>query len=216
MTSTVRRRTKAEQSEATTERLIAVARRLFSERGYAHTATEDIVAAAGVTRGALYHHFPGKDALFGAVFLRLHEEIGERIEAASAPFDDIWSQIIAGCHAFLAAACEADVRQIVLRDGPAVVGANAWRHADERHATFRLRHSLTELNAKLGVDSIDVAPMTALLNGALNEAALWIAEADEPEDAFRRADAAFMRLITVLKPLEGVEGSPNPKIDHRI
>jgi AcrR family transcriptional regulator len=200
MTATRPRRTKAEQTEATTERLISVARRLFAEQGYARTSTEDIVIAAEVTRGALYHHFPGKEALFGTVFLRLQAEIGERIEAASALHDDRWSQIVAGCRAFLEAACEPDVRQIVLRDGPAVIGAIAWRQADERNATFRLRRALFELNDCAGGDAIDVEATTALLNGALNDAALWIAEASDQSAAFKRADAAFVRLIVSLKP----------------
>ena len=200
MTAPRPRRTKAEQTEATIERLISVARRLFAERGYARTATEDIVAAAEVTRGALYHHFPGKEALFGAVFLRLQAEIGERIEAASSLHDDRWSQIIAGCRAFLQAACEADIRQIVLLDGPAVIGPVAWRQADERNATFRLRRALSELNDAAGGDAIDVEVTTELLNGALNEAALWIAEAPDRNAAFNRANAAYLRLIGALKP----------------
>jgi AcrR family transcriptional regulator len=200
MSSPKRRRTKAEQSLSTTERLIGVARGMFSERGYARTATEDIVVAARVTRGALYHHFPGKAALFGAVFLRLQAEIGERIEAASAPKTDPWSQILAGCRAFLEAACEADFRQIVLRDGPAVIGPAAWRFADERHAVFRLRRSLIELSSLNGGQPIDVEPMTALLNGALNEAAFWIAEAPEPAAALARAESEFVRLISCLRP----------------
>ena len=200
MTVRLPRRTKAEQTAATTDRLIATARKMFAERGYARTATEDIVAAAEVTRGALYHHFPGKDALFGAVFLQLQAEIGDRIEAASAKYDDSWSQIVEGCRAFLEAACETDFRQIVLRDGPAVIGPEAWRKADERHATFRLRRALAELNEVTGSTAVDVEPMTALLNGALNEAALWIAEATDHDAALARADAAFAQLIAVLKP----------------
>lgn len=200
MSAVAARRTKAEQTEATTERLITVARRLFAERGFAHAATEDIVAAAAVTRGALYHHFKNKEALFEAVFLQLQAEIGTRIETASAPEPDLWSQIAAGCRAFLEAACEPDIGQIVLRDGPAVLGAEAWRRADERHAVSRLRASLAELHRRPGVAGFDVDATTVLLNGALNEAALWIAEAADRAEALARAAHAFERLIATLRP----------------
>lgn len=199
-------RNKAEQGEITTERLVSVARRLFAERGFARTSTEEIVAAAAVTRGALYHHFAGKEALFEAVFLRLQAEIGQRIEAAAAAPGDRWSQIMAGCRAFLDAACEADIRQIVLRDGPAVLGAEAWRRADERHATHRLRRALVELNEHGAGGEFDPEAMTVLLNGALNEAALWIAEAEDRPAALARADLAFRRLLGTLRPPRAAGG----------
>jgi AcrR family transcriptional regulator len=194
------RRTKAEQSEATTERLISVARRLFAERGYAQCATEDIVAAAEVTRGALYHHFRNKEALFEAVFLQIQAEIGARIEAAPAPPEGgLWAEVFAGCYAFLEAACEPDVRQIVLRDAPAVLGIAAWRLADEQNATFRLRCSLAELDAVNGGVRFDVEVMTVMLNGALNEAALWLTESADTASALARTRSAFSHLMQSLK-----------------
>lgn len=194
------RSTKAQQTEATTARLIAVARSLFAERGFARTGTEDVVAAAEVTRGALYHHFKGKEALFEAVFLQIQAEIGGRIEAASAPHTELWPQIMAGCLAFLDMACEADVRQIVLRDAPSVLGIEAWRLADERNATFRLRRSLAELDSAGGGGCFDVEVMTVMLNGALNEAALWLADAADPAAALHRARMTFEQLAQTLKP----------------
>ncbi|MBV9078526.1 MAG: TetR/AcrR family transcriptional regulator [Methylobacteriaceae bacterium] len=188
----------ARRTEATTARLIAVARRLFAERGYARTATEDVAAAAEVTRGALYHHFKGKDALFEAVFLQIQAEIGARIEAAGAAHTGLRPQIMAGCRAFLEMACEPDIRQIVLRDAPAVLGLEAWRLADERNATFRLRRSLAALDREQGGGRFDVEAMTVLLNGALNEAATWIAQADDPAAALRRASASFAELARAL------------------
>lgn len=190
---------KARRSETTTLRLIEVARRLFAERGFAHTALENIVAAACVTRGALYHHFAGKEALFEVIFLRLQAAIGERIEAAAAPLSgDLPGEIMAGCRAFLAAACEPDVRQIVLRDAPSVLGIEAWRLADERNATFRLRRALVALDRERGDATFDVEIVTVMLNGALNEAALWIARADDPAAALARAEQGFALLMPAL------------------
>lgn len=196
MTATARR-SKADQTAATTQRLLAAARRLFAEHGFARTATEDIVAAAAVTRGALYHHFADKRALFEAVFLQLQAETGARIAAAAGSHDDIWARILAGCQAFLAAACEADFAQIVLRDGPAVLGAEAWRHADEIHSLFQLRDSLEVLRAADA--ALDVEATLQLLSGALNEAAIWIADAGDRDAALARAGAAFERLIGGLR-----------------
>ncbi len=194
------RRSKAEQAATTTSRLIATARTLFTRQGFARTATEEIVVMAEVTRGALYHHFTDKRALFEAVFLELQAETGARIAAAAAPHDDTWDRIIAGCRAFLAAACAPDFAQIVLRDGPAVLGAEAWRRADEAHSLFQLRQSLQALN-DAGV-ALDVEATLQLLNGALNEAAMWIADASDRDAALARADAAFRRLV------DGLRASP--------
>lgn len=207
MATAAARTTKARQTEATTARLIAVARALFSERGFARTGTEDVVAAANVTRGALYHHFKGKEALFEAVFLQIQEEIGARIEAAAASETGLWTRTMAGCRAFLEAACEPDVRQIVLRDAPSVLGLEVWRLADERNATSRLRRSLAELDRAHGGENFDVEVMTVLLNGALNEAALWLAGEDDARAALARAHRTFEHLTHVLRPpASGVGG----------
>ena len=202
------RTTKARQSEVTTARLVAVARALFAERGFARTATEDVVAAADVTRGALYHHFKGKQALFEAVFLQIQAEIGERIEAAAGAHAELWPRIMAGCRAFLEMACEPDVRQIVLRDAPSVLGIEAWRLADERNATFRLRRSLGELDRAHGGRSFDAEVTTVMLNGALNEAALWLAGISDPREALERAVCAFERLTSSLEPSSSVKAKP--------
>src|SRR3954469_9777128 len=133
------RRSNAERSEATIKELVAVARGLFAERGYGATSIEDVVRAAGVTRGALYHHFAGKEEVFRAVFEELQRELAKQIRAAAGGKRaawrrvgaggkrDPWRRMEAGCMAFLDAVRDPGVQQIALSDAPAVLGWDGLR-----------------------------------------------------------------------------------------
>src|SRR3712207_5212502 len=119
----------AERSEATRTALVAAARRLFGERGYAAVGTEEIVRAAGVTRGALYHHFGGKRDLLEAVYRQVEGEVTQRIaerileEAAESPL----AGMRRGAALFIEVCAEPEVQRIVLLDAPAVLGWDLWR-----------------------------------------------------------------------------------------
>src|SRR4029077_16621223 len=120
-----RRSRKAEQSLQTRAALIGAARELFAQRGYADVGTEEIVRAAGVTRGALYHHFEGKRELFEAVYVQIEVELAERIAAGALNAGESWAPLEAmraGAEMFLDACTDAEVQQIVLLDGPSVLG----------------------------------------------------------------------------------------------
>ncbi|HEU5142199.1 MAG TPA: helix-turn-helix domain-containing protein, partial [Solirubrobacterales bacterium] len=129
------KRTQSERSEATRTALTGAARRLFAERGYAGVGTEEIVQAAGVTRGALYHHFPGKRQLFDAVYEQLEIELAQRIAAgaleagAASPLE----AMRAGAKMFLDACVEPEVQRIALLDGPSVLGWDRWREIGAEH-----------------------------------------------------------------------------------
>ena len=188
--------TKRQQTEATTRRILAAARELFTSNGYAGTSTEQVVIKAGVTRGALYHHYRNKEALFEAVFFELQEEIGTRISQSGASEKDLWVDLVLGCCVFLDACCEPSVRQIVILDAPAVLGTAAWRGADERYSTHQLRNCLQMLAEKGDLSEIDVDMATDMLNGALNEAALAIGASPDPRSAYKEATKVLDRLIT--------------------
>src|SRR5690348_2578258 len=129
-----RPRTKAEQREATTAALIAAARELFAERGYANVGTEEIVQRAGVTRGALYHHFKGgKEELFRAVLVQLSAELMQRVVEAAGATNDPFEELVAGADAFLDASMTPEIQRIVLIDGPSVLGWEVWRAIDSDH-----------------------------------------------------------------------------------
>jgi AcrR family transcriptional regulator len=129
----VPRRTQEERSEATRAKLIAAARRLFAERGYAGVGTEEIVRAAGVTRGALYHHFEGKPQLLEAVYEQIEGELTEKIATGALGGSDPLDALRAGSEMFLDACLEPEVQRIVLLDAPAVLGWERWREIAADH-----------------------------------------------------------------------------------
>jgi AcrR family transcriptional regulator len=191
--------TKAAQREATVQNLIAVGRALFAERGYARTATEDLVQQAGVTRGALYHHFKNKEDLFAAVLETIQAEVATRVEEAASQHDDPWEQLRRGCHAFMRASLDPEVRRIMLLDGPAVLGWNAWRELDQTHSMSLLRASLEHLRSQSQLREVPLEATVHLLSGAMNEAALWIAQAPQPDAALEEASRTLDVLLESLQ-----------------
>lgn len=179
------KRTQSERSEATRGALVAAARGLFAERGYAGVGTEEIVRAAGVTRGALYHHFTDKRDLFEAVYEQLEVDLTERIAsgALAANVDSPLAAMRAGAAMFLRACTEPEAQQIALLDGPAVLGWARWREIGAEHGLGLIEATL---RAAIEADAIPrqpVRPLAHVLMGALDEAALLVATADDPERA---------------------------------
>ena len=179
------RRSQAERSEATRAALIVAARPLFAERGYAGVGTEEIVRAAGVTRGALYYHFDGKRELFEAVYVQLEVELAERIAGgalragAAAPLD----ARRAGAEMFLQACTVPEVQQIVLLDGPSVLGWDRWREIGAEHGLGLIEATLQAAIDSGAVVEQPVRPLAHVLMGALDEAAMLVARAEDPEAA---------------------------------
>lgn len=190
--------TKAEQREATTARLIEVAREQFTTHGYADAPTEEIVRIAGVTRGALYHHFGSKEGLFHAVLDAVQHDVGERVEAAAGQAVGTWEQLIAGCAAFLEASRDPQVQRIMLIDAPAVLGWAAWRELDAQYSMKSLREALEALQSQGELAPLSLDALTHLLSGAMNEAALWIVQSDQTA-ALDEAVAALRHLLEALR-----------------
>ncbi|MFJ8542746.1 TetR/AcrR family transcriptional regulator [Streptomyces sp. NPDC093586] len=181
--------TRAEQREQTRRTLLRESRRLFATQGYAAVGLAEIVRAAGVTKGALYHHFDGKTALFRAVLEQIQQEVGQAVAAAADTEDDPWDQLLAGCRTFLAAGADPDIQRIMLLDGPAVLGWNEWRALDEAASARHLADALTALIDRGIFAPQPVEPLTRLLSGAMNEAALWLASSTDPSDLTNAQDA---------------------------
>jgi AcrR family transcriptional regulator len=196
-----RPRTKAAQREATTAALIDVARELFAERGYAAVGTEEIVKRAGLTRGALYHHFRGgKEELFRAVLVQISAETMQRVMQAAAASEDPWEELVLGSEAFLDACMTPEVQRIMLTDGPSVLGWDVWRAIDTDYGL-----GLLEAAVQHAMDAGRLQPGSAnavahVLAGALDEAAMVVARAEDPEAA--RAEMA----LTLRRLLEGLRG----------
>jgi AcrR family transcriptional regulator len=193
-------RTKAAQREATTSALIAAAREMFAERGYAGVATEDVVRQAGVTRGALYHHFKaGKEELFRAVLVQVSAETAKRVAARALEQNDPWDALVVGIDEFLDACATRDVQRIVLLDGPAVLGWDLWRAIDQDYGL-----GLVEAAVQRALDAGRLIPQPAralahVILGAVHEAAMVVAEAEDPAAARTEMGATVRRLLDGLK-----------------
>ncbi|HET9675990.1 MAG TPA: helix-turn-helix domain-containing protein [Solirubrobacterales bacterium] len=192
-----RRRTQAERTEATREALIAAARRLFTERGYENVGTEEIVRAAGVTRGALYHHFGDKASLLDAVYARIEAESTERVARVvlgselHSPLD----AMKAGIEAFLEECAQPELRQIALHDAPAVLGWERWREIGAANGLGLIEASLAAAIEAGEIRDVPVKPTAHLLMGALDEAAMLLARDERPE---ARAEVTEV-LVTLLE-----------------
>jgi AcrR family transcriptional regulator len=192
-------RTQAERSEATRNALIATARRLFAERGYAEVGTEEIVRAAGVTRGALYHHFEGKAGLFRAVFEQLESELSARFaeEALSRP--DPWEAMVAGLELFLDICREPEVRRIALIDAPAVLGWTAWREVESRYSLGLIQLGLKNLIDAGIAEPQPLDPLAHAILGMLTEAGLYVANADDADAARAEMEAVLRGMLDGLR-----------------
>jgi AcrR family transcriptional regulator len=187
------------EAQATRDALIRAALELFSKRGYAGVGTEEIVARAKVTRGALYHHFTDKRDLFRAVFERVEGELMERIGARMKATDDAWELMVAGMRSFLDACEEPAVKQIALTDAPSVLGWQEWREIDNRHGLGLTRAALQGAVDAGVMRPIAVEPMAHLFVAALSEAAFMVAHADRPRKARAEVEEALIQLIEGLR-----------------
>jgi AcrR family transcriptional regulator len=194
------RRTKQEQSESTRAALMGVARRLFGERGYAGTATEDIVAGAGVTRGALYHQFKDKRDLFIAVLDQIQLEVLGRLGAAAVqhPTASPLQQLRRAFQMYLDITMEPEVQRIVLLDGRSVLGWGEWQRMEEAHGLPVVVGALEAAMAAGEIERQPAEPLAHLLLGAVNEAAFNIAASDDPAGSRQQLGAALDRLVSRL------------------
>jgi AcrR family transcriptional regulator len=196
----VNRRSQVDRSAATRAALVAAARPLFAERGFGGVGTETIVQAAGVTRGALYHQFTDKTGLFEAVYEAVEEDLarrlGERI-AASGVSDPIEAMLL-GADAWLDACGEQEVQQIVLLDGPAVLGWQRLREIGLRYGLGLLEGLLTHAIEVGRIPSQPVGALAQVLVGALDEAALYIARAGDQATASEEIRGVIARLVAGL------------------
>jgi AcrR family transcriptional regulator len=193
-------RTKAEQREATTAALIDAARALFAERGYAGVGTEEIVQKAGVTRGALYHHFKGgKEDLFRAVLVQVSAETTQRVIAAASTTDDPWEELVIGTDAFLDACTRPEVQRIMLIDGPSVLGWDMWREADGNVALGLLEAAITHAMNSGRMVRQPPRPLAHVLLGAIDEAAMVVARADDQDVARDEMSRTLRRLLEGLR-----------------
>jgi AcrR family transcriptional regulator len=189
----------AVRSEATRKALVDVGRKLFAKRGYADVGTEEIVRRAGVTRGALYHHFSGKEDLFRAVAEQVEEEMTRKSAEAALAHEDPWEQQRAGWEAFLDACLDPAVQRIILLDAPSVLGPKEWREIASRYGLALVQFGIQSLIDAGLIAKQPVDPLAHLVIGALSEAAVVIAQAEDTAAARVEMGAALERLMTGLR-----------------
>ena len=187
---------RVERGQSTRDTMVAVATRLFGERGYDGASIEAVLRESGVSRGALYHHFADKKALFEAVLEAVEADAARRTVEAAAGFTDPSEALRAGCEAWVRIAAEPEIRRIVLIDAPGVVGWARWREIDEEYGFGNLKAALAAIaeTGRLDADLVDL--FAHMILAALNEIALIVAQSPDRADATRRAQSAVDQLLT--------------------
>lgn len=191
------RRTQAERSATTRTALLAAARKLFATNGFGDVSTQEIVGVAGVTRGALYHQFDDKTDLFAAVYEEVEAELVGKVAAAlgerqpAGPLDAMRT----GARLFLDLCAAPDVQRIVLVDAPAVLGWDRWRAVGVKYGLGVIEAMLAAAIAAGEIPQQPLRPSAHVLLGALDEAALYVSRADDPERARQEMYAVCDRII---------------------
>jgi AcrR family transcriptional regulator len=183
------------RGEATRSQLIAVARRMFAERGYEDTSIEGVLREAGVSRGSLYHHFASKEALFEAVAEDVETTVGTQTIAATAGADGPVAALRAGFLAWVRLAGDPVVQRILLIDGPAVLGWERWRAMEERHAFGAIRLVLQAAAPQAHLQPEMVDTLAHVLLASVNEVALLVARSDDPQAAMKSGEEAIDELL---------------------
>ena len=200
---------RAQYSASTRRALVDVAEELFTEHGYAGTSLDAIVAGADVTKGALYHHYSGKQALFEAVFEKVESAGADEIQRALRGHDDPWEKAIAGLRAFLAVVRQPSYSRIVVQDGPSVLGHERFREQEER-STFAYVLDIVRAVLSAGDWEVDEAlehTFARIFFGAMSSAGTNVSTSDDPDTEAERVERAIGFILTGLRALseQGVE-----------
>lgn len=193
------RRTQAERSDETTSRLIAAARSRFGRSGYRATAIEAIAEAAGVTKGAAYHHFGGKADLFRAVFVGEQERLVAELEGVAAAAPDAWAALRGGCRTFLEHCLDREFRQIVLLDGPAVLGWDGVRAIESTHVLRVLDGGIRVAAAAGLMVQENLEARSRMIFGALCEGGMVLARAEDPDSMLSAVVTEADRLLNAAR-----------------
>jgi AcrR family transcriptional regulator len=192
-------RRSAENADATRRALMSAAKKLFATRGYTDTPTEEVVHRAGVTRGALYHHFDSKETLFQAVFEEVTQEIVRRALDAKSPATDAWEDLSNRAQAFLDACVDPAIVRIAFIDAPSVLGWERWRELDAAYGMKVVQDAFQEAMDAGLIAAQPVAPLSHIVLGALNEAAVLIARASDRDAVRAQVGEIVNRLLQGLR-----------------
>jgi AcrR family transcriptional regulator len=191
--------TQADRRAATQEAILKGARKLFGANGFQQTTMDDIAAAAHVAKGAVYHHFKTKEAVFEAVFDEVSRDLVIEIAAVSRAEKDVLLAMAAGTQHYLAACAKGPTGQIILRDGPAVLGWERWREIDAQHFGGKIPRALDVAMERGLIARQPVEPLARLLLGAMTEAAVACAASGDIKKAGAEYSRAFKSLLEAIR-----------------
>lgn len=189
----------AERRAATSEAILTAARRLFGTQGFAATTMDEIAEGAGVAKGAVYHHFKTKEAVFEAVFDQVSRDLVVEIDRTARAEKDVLAAMVAGTQHYFAATAKGATGQIILRDGPAVLGWERWREIDAQHFGGKLPRALSTAMEQGLIARQPVEPLARLLLGAVTEAAVACAGRTDIARAGAEYARAFKSLVEALR-----------------
>ncbi|HSV38143.1 MAG TPA: TetR/AcrR family transcriptional regulator [Nocardioidaceae bacterium] len=190
---------RAQYSASTQRALVDVARDLFSRNGYAGTSLDEIVGGARVTKGALYHHFSGKQALFEAVFERVEEDAAKRIRKAIKKSKDPWDQVNAGVRAFFEVARGSEYRRIVVQEGPSVLGYERFREQEERTTLSIVQDMVSVVVPQEVFPKALNETLARLFFGALSAAGTQLSTSEDPDQASNELETVIAFLLTGIR-----------------
>ena len=189
------RRSKADM-EQTRQALLSSARKSFTDHGYAATAMDELCTAAGLTRGALYHHFGDKQGLLKAVVAEMDVEMDQRLQQSFATANNTWAGLQQRCQLYLEMAQEAEIKRIILQDARAVLGQRSG--TESQQCLTSLQSILQELMQAGTIHHTDSEALALLIHGSLTEASFWIADAQDSQQRLKHAVAAVQLLLNGL------------------
>lgn len=190
------RRTRADMEE-TRATLLQTGRQFFSTYGYANSSMDELTAQAGLTRGALYHHFGDKQGLLSAVVAQIDAEMDRRLQQISDSADNEWEGFVQRCNAYLEMALEPEIQRLVLRDARAVLGGASPE--SQRHCIHSMQRLIANLMQQGRIAASDPQALAILLYGCLAEAAFWIAESEHADQQLEKSKDALAKLLQGLK-----------------
>lgn len=191
--------TQTERRAATQGAIIEAASRLFGEQGFTATTVDHIAAAAGIAKGAVYHHFPNKEAVFEAVFETTSELLAQEVRAAARETPDPLEAMATGNAYYFAACAQGPRRQIILRDGPGVLGWERWREVDARYFSRMIPLTLSAAMEAGLMARQPVEPLATLILGAVTEAAMACAASDDPVRTAAETSFALNSILNGLR-----------------
>ncbi|HET8561159.1 MAG TPA: TetR/AcrR family transcriptional regulator [Marmoricola sp.] len=199
----LKRGRRQQYSSATKRALVDVAERLFTEQGYAATSLDAIVAGARVTKGALYHHYTGKQALFEAVFEKVEGDAARRIKDALKGTRDPWAKALAGLRAFLDVVQDPAYQRVVIQEGPAILGYERFREQEER-SSYAIVQDIVRSVLEAGTFDLDeamIATFSRIFFGAMSAAGESVTSAEDPKVAVAQVETAITFILTGLRTL---------------